>query len=122
MANEFSLQFQISLTNGTLKDSYTSGGMSSNQTTAALVRNVQSILHTAHAALDLGSVSTPGWAVFVNTDASNYIDIGTDATGSFVPFARVEAGKAIMLKLATAAPYAKAAVATVKLFYIIYEA
>lgn len=123
MANEFSMSFQVSLTNGTLKDQYSSGTLAANQSTAALVRNVQSIVHTpSHTALDLGSVSSCGYAVFVNLDASNYIEIGTDVTGTFAPFAKVDAGKAIMLKLATNAPYALANTATVKLFYIIYAA
>lgn len=122
MANEFSYQFQINLTNGTLKDGYTSSGMASNQSTAALVRNVQAISNAAHSALDLGSVVTAGFAVFVNLDATNYIDIGVDVAAAFVPFARVEAGKGILVKLATAAPYAKSSVAPANLFYIIYAA
>jgi hypothetical protein len=123
VSNEISYQFQILLNNGTLKDQYASGSISATQSVAALVRNVQSIADTPHTALDLGSVGTlgtPGFAVFQNLDVTNFIEIGIDVTGAFCPFMKLKPGEQGMLRLGTAAPYAKADTAPVKLFYVIY--
>lgn len=123
MSNEVSYQFQIILNNGKLKDQYASNSITANQATAALMRNVQSISNTAPAqALDLGSVVTPGFAVFQNLDATNYVDIGVYSGGSFYPFTRLKAGEQQMVRLSTNAPYALANTASVSLFYIIYAA
>ncbi len=120
MSNEISYQFQILLNNGKLKDQYASNSVSATQSTAALVRNVQSIGFAAHAALDLGSVATPGFAVFQNLHATNYIEVGIDVTGTFYPFLKLKAGEQGMVRLGISAPYAKANTTAVDLFYIIY--
>lgn len=36
---------------------------------------------TSAEAIDVGEMTSEGWAVFVNKDATNYIEIGWDATG-----------------------------------------
>ena len=121
MSNEISYQFQILLNNSSLKDQYSSSSISASQSTAALVRNVQSIGALAHEALDLGSVATPGFAVFQNLDAMNYVEIGIDVGATFYPFLKLKAGEQGMLRLGTATPYALADTDAVSLFYIIYD-
>jgi hypothetical protein len=120
MANEISYQFQIVLNNVKLKDQYSSNSVSATQSTAALMRNVQSISNSAHSALDLGSVVTPGFAVFQNLDSTNYIEVGIDVTGAFYPFLKLKAGEQGIVRLGISAPYAKANGAAVSLFYVIY--
>jgi hypothetical protein len=120
MANEISYQFQIILNNGKLKDQYSSNSVSATQSTAALMRNVQSISNSAHSALDLGSVVTPGFAVFQNLDSTNYVEVGIDVTGTFYPFLKLKAGEQGIVRLGISAPYAKANSAAVSLFYVIY--
>ncbi len=130
MSLEITYQSQIYLRNGVLIDTYSSGSKTANQTVAGLVRNVQSIATTAGgAALDLGSVVTPGWAVFINTEVlttpppspANYVEIGHFSGGTFYPMMKLFAGEVVMCRLAIAAPYAKATNAAVSLYYIIYE-
>jgi len=121
MANEVQYQFQVLLNNGKLKDQYASSSTSANQTTAALVRNVQAVTNSAPAqALDLGSVATSGFAVFQNLDATNYVDFGVYTGGTFYPFMRLKAGESGMLRLSTNPPYALANGGTVSVFYVIY--
>ena len=115
MANEITMSFQTLLNNGGLSDSYSSGSIAIDQTTAKMVRNVQTI-PTANTALSLGSVSTPGVAIFVNLDDTNFVDIGL--TGSY--FVRLKPGEAFVMRLA-GAPFALADTASVELFYIIYD-
>jgi hypothetical protein len=105
-----------------LIDTYSSGSKAASQSAAALVRNVQSIgTGVGGVALDLGSVAAPGWAVFINTDATNYVEIGSFVGGTFYPLMKLLAGEAQMVRLAVAAPYARANGASVSLFYIIYD-
>ena len=121
MANEISYTFQIILNNGSLKDQYSSNSIAADQTTAALVRNVQEISNAAHSALDLGSIATPGFAVFQNLDAANYVEIGIDVGATFYPFMKLKAGEQGMVRLGIAAPYAQSDTAPISLFYIIYD-
>jgi hypothetical protein len=121
MSNEITYQFQLLLNNGKLKDQYSSSSSAANQTTAALMRNVQTISNSAPAqALDLGSVTTPGFAVFQNLDSTNFVDFGAYVGGTFYPFLRLKAGESGMLRLSTNPPYALADTAAVSVFYVIY--
>jgi hypothetical protein len=72
-------------------------------------------------ALDLGSVATPGWAVFSNMDGTNFIQVGFNTGGLFYPMLKLLPGEAQAVRLSVGAPYAMANVAAANLFYIIYE-
>jgi hypothetical protein len=119
MANEISYQIQSLLNNGGLSDNFISGSLRADQLTARVIRNVQTIGFAAEEALELGSIATPGFAVFKNLDDTNFIEIGPDSTG-LVPFVKLEPGQVAMMPLA-AAPWAKADTAAVELFYIVYS-
>lgn len=126
MANEITYQMQILLRNGNLVDNYASGSLTATQSAAVIVRNVQSIAAGvvgvgAGTALDLGSVATPGWSAFINTDATNYVQVGFNTGGLFYPMLKLLPGESQLIRLAIAAPYAMANVAPVSLFYIIYD-
>lgn len=123
MAGTISYQSQIGLSNGTLTDAYSVSQGSGTQTTALLVRNVQVIPFAADAALDLGSVVNPGFAMFANLDSTNYVEVGIDIGAVFYPFLRLGPGeKHGPMKLTPGlVPYAKANTAAVSLFYIIYN-
>jgi hypothetical protein len=114
-------QFSIELTNGSLTDNYSSGQVVADQVTALLVRNVQTIPFASHAALDLGDVATPGWAVFKNLSTTDFVQVGIDVGATFYPFLTLEPGEQMPCHLGTTAPYALADTATVDLFYIIYN-
>lgn len=131
MANEISYQFQIRLANGSLSDNYSTSGIVVTQNTASLVRNVQTIGFAVHSLLDLGSLATPGFGVFVNLDDTNYVEIGIDTgPGNFNPFLKLKPANTLLglvgeqagpIRLGTSAIYAKANTGAVKLFYIIYN-
>jgi hypothetical protein len=66
------------------------------------------------------AAATCGWSYFRNTHATAYIDIGTLLGGSFVPFVKLKAGEACVLRLGTNAPTARASTGTVDLQYMIF--
>ena len=129
MSAEISYQSQMRLGNGSLVDAYSNSSQAATQNVAFLVRNVQSIptLYNptiGNSWLDLGGVITPGFAVFVNLDAVNFIQVGTDVGGPFpfVPFLKLKAGEISgPMRIGTATIAALANTLAVKLFYIIYN-
>ena len=125
MSNEIRYSLSVALTNGSLLDSYNVSGLTANQATAGMVKNVQTCLSASAQgdAINKGNITTPAMAVFANLDATNYIEIGVrDGGGTFLPFLKLLAGKqAGPMWLGTTAPYARANTGNVKLFYIMYE-
>lgn len=83
---------------------------------------VPNIGFAAHEALVMQDVSSAGWARFENLDSTNFIQIGVDSGGTFIPFLKLLAGEYTFVRLATSAPYAKADTAAVKLDYEIFQA
>jgi len=122
MANEITYQFQLRLANGDLSDTYSSPSQRTDQSTARLIRNVQEI-GTSEEVLETGGIATPGWAVFVNLDDTNFVEVGHYTGGTFYEFLKLKPGDQMVLRLgiATTELYAKADTATVSLFYIIYD-
>jgi len=116
MANEITYQLQTLLSNGGLTDSYATGSLTADQSSALLIRTVQAI-GTSWEALILGDVGTPGIAVFKNLDDTNFVEIGAGGAA----FGKLKPGEACVLRLGVAAPQAKADTAAVDLFYIIYD-
>ena len=125
MSNEITYQFQIQLSNGSLADSYASNALYSDQTKAAMVRNVLVVSGAVSVALDLGGIlpaGIPGWGVFVNNDntgSSAYLQLGTN-DGTFHPFLRLYAGQQQLVHLDNIAVNALASSGSIPLFYIIY--
>jgi hypothetical protein len=82
------------------------------------VHDVQSI-GTSEEALALGEVSPSGYALFYNSDATNYVEIG-NATGSYQ--LKLKAGEFALLRLDSwSAIYAKAHTAAVLLEYYLFS-
>lgn len=74
---------------------------------------------TAEVVIPLGPVTAPGWAIFVNRDATNFIELRV-ATGG-AKFAKLRAGKFAVLELGSGAqvPYAIADTATCEMEVLI---
>ena len=91
MANELTIQTTAQ---------YTKNGATFNRTPASFTitvagDNVQAgivSVGTSPEAIPLGDIATPGYLLVHNLDATNYIQIGYDATG-FKPTVKVAAGK-----------------------------
>jgi hypothetical protein len=121
--NEIRYNASVTLTNGGLTDTFNSSGLTANQTTPGVVRNVQEVSTTwAGEALSKGSVVTPRLAMFQNLDTVNFVEVGLQISGNFFASQKLEAGKQSgPVWLSGASPYARANTAPVKLFYILYE-
>jgi hypothetical protein len=121
MASEISVTG--TLTDSTINVSIAPGTQTIDQTNKRKISNVQNIPTTAAGtALTLGAVTVPGWSFFKNLDATNYVEIGDDNAGTFIPVIRVDPGKYVgPLKLGTTAPLARANAAAVDLDYTILD-
>lgn len=87
-------------------------------TTKKYVKHKQSI-GTSEEAITLGEVTSPGWAIFINRDTVNFIELRV-ATGG-AKFAKLKAGEFCILRLGSGAqaPYAIADTAACLLEYFI---
>ena len=109
--------------NSTLGVNWSLGSQTIDQTNKRHVCNTQSIPTTAAGtSLTLGAVTVPGWAMFKNMDATNYIEIGDTSAGTFVPVVKLLPGEvAGPMRIATTAPKARANTAAVDLNYEILD-
>lgn len=72
--------------------------------------------------ITVGDVGTLGWAWFKNLDDTNFIELGIQDGGTFFPFARLNKGEAIAMRLAQGiTPFARADTAAVVLEKVIFD-
>lgn len=118
MAEEITINSRIQVTKGGISLSQRAS-FKPTMSGSAYSANVQTVPTTAAgtALVIAAGVSTLGWAWFKNLDAANYIEIGTQSGGTtFLPFARLNAGEACLLRLAQGITvFAKANTASVNL-------
>lgn len=122
MANEFTITTVMKYESGNdseyHKDSYLA-----TQTSVPLGGGpgVQ-LVGTAHVALNVSGLLNLGLAYFKNLDDTNYVDIGVDVSATFHGLVRLKPGESCVMRLtATAAPYARANTAAVRLQASIHE-
>jgi hypothetical protein len=76
----------------------------------------------AGTALNLGSVAANGVFWFQNCDATNYVEVGVQVSGTFYPFIKLKAGEAWAGRLGTGVvPYARSNTASVILKHPIID-
>jgi len=122
MSDEITLTLTATLTNVNLRRSKSVSNRKATQTTKGVVAGLQNVGFAAHEALVMGDVSAAGFAYFENHGPTNFVQIGSDVAGTFVPFLKLKAGEAPQfVRLATNAPYAKADTAAVDLEYEIWR-
>ncbi len=82
-------------------------------------RSKQLISHSGEVAIGLGSVAAPGWAMFINRDPSNFIELRVATSGA--KFAKLKPGEFCLLRLGSGAqvPFALADTADAVLEYLI---
>lgn len=124
MANEVSFQAALSLTNGNLESPKVNFTLQDNQTTARSYEDTQNIGTAAGGeVLAMGSISTAGYCIFRNLDATNFVKVGPESGGAIVDLIKIGPGKtAGPFKLATSTIRAIADTAACELWYRIYEA
>ncbi len=77
---------------------------------------------TSAETIAMTDVGTAGWALFLNHDSTNYVEIGKDVSASFEAFAKMKAGEyAGPFRLADIAPQLQANTAACDVQYWILE-
>lgn len=120
MANEFTLTGRVTYANGSAKATMDFGTRYVSQTTQGMAAGIQSVGTTAEA-IGVTDISTKGLMVCRNLDATNYVEIGMDSTGTFVPTIKLKAGEDATFRVASGTLQAKANTAAVKLQYWLFE-
>jgi hypothetical protein len=123
MSNEIRVSIDFSDRNGAFNDKFSTGAVNVDQAIGG-AHCVTPTITTADTALSITEVSSFGVAFFQNLDATNYIDIGPDATGAIVPIIRLLPGDPpAFLRLKPGITIrAQAHTASVKLAVRVYEA
>ena len=120
MADEIKVNFSLAFTRGESKLNIPSNQLSVDSGSNVKVGNTQTV-GTSLEALVLGDVASCGAAYILNTDDTNYVDIGVDVSGTFYGLIRLMPGEyAFCPRLATNAPYARANTSSVNLEYYIF--
>ena len=119
MANEISIDARMSCKNGSLQLSIVPGGRTVNQAVARGGNPGTVSVGTAEQVLTFGDLTTPGYCLMQNLDATNYVAVGPTSSGAMVAALRLLAGEYALLRLAPAAVYrAKAHTAAVNLLIV----
>ena len=119
MANELSTSFTLNFVNGTRKAfrKFTDSVDVTGTDYVQMTQNIGTSEETLSLPADIG---TPGYMLFINQDATNFVEIGP-ATGVY--FIKLKAGEAAMMRATVAANsfYCKADTAAVDLEVICLE-
>ncbi|MDB4403275.1 hypothetical protein N9204_00405 [bacterium] len=123
MANEITVSAYLKVDDGTYSRATSTGNAQFDLTTSDVVAagEIQTI-GTTYEEITVGDVTTPGWSFFKNLDATNYVEIGIEHSGTtFVAFAKLEPGEFFPVPLAGGSIYAKADTASVRIQKLIYQ-
>ncbi len=121
MANEINFNASIQVRKGNYVDSFVPGSISLDLSDPSGDGGVQEICNLATCAqgeaIGVTDVTSGGVFWFRNLDDTNFVEIGTQVSGTFYPFLRLKAGEYAVGRIGTSAPYARANSAVVKLQY-----
>lgn len=120
MASEIQVSVALRATKGFLELSEQPTALQVDMAANTPGGGVQIIGFASHEALsNVSDIGTAGWAFFRNLDVTNYVELGLDVTGTFVPFCKLLPGEYALVPLSTTAVYAKANTAAVNLRWLI---
>lgn len=119
MANEITAALRLK---------YVKNGVSDQRTLSATVTvsgnnangGIQTI-GTTEEVIALGDVATPGYCRVLNTDATNYVEIGVKPSGTFYPCIKLKPAEVAVFRFGTTTPYAKANTGSVRIEYMLFE-
>jgi hypothetical protein len=117
MANEITVTASLLVSNGLYGDSRTSGRAQFNQATADGNAGTQTIT-TTYGAIDLGGVTTAGYAYIRNISTTNFVEIGTEVGAAFAPCIKLLPREVALFRIG-APLFAKADTASVKIDVLI---
>jgi hypothetical protein len=118
MANELVLSASGELEKGDISFDFSFSGDRVTVSGSHYVDRTQEIGLVAEA-LDIGDITTCGYAFFHNQDDTNYVTIRSGSSGASV--VKLKAGEKALFRLATSTPYAIADTAACDIRYIIIE-
>lgn len=119
MANEINVNVSFGVRNGNMVDKFEPGSLTFTQAAIGGPYPGYQTIGTSEETIPTTEITTLGWAVFRNLDATNYIEIGF-STGVYG--IRLEAGEVACFRLNPGATiYAKANTAACKLLAKIYQ-
>lgn len=122
MSGEIRLQYTLTATKSSLRMTPPSKSLAIDLSGTRLSGGVQDI-GTTHEAIAFDSdLASIGWGELVNLDATNYVEIGRDVSGTFYGVIKLLPGESCPVRLATTALYARANTSAVKLQYQVLEA
>lgn len=118
MADEINLRLQLNVTKDYLsiaKQIADTFDLTGSKYSASV-----QVIGTVYEALSINSdITTPGFALFINHDAANFVDLSLDQTNSF---AKILKGQVALIPLATTTIYVRANTAACNLEHLILEA
>ena len=120
MSGEIRAAMSLSATKGALKFNFPSTNLTIDMAGTRWSAGVQDIGTTVEQITLGADVASAGWAVFTNTDSTNYVEIG--ASNGTPYLLRLNALESCLVRLTTTTLYAKANTAAVKLQFMILEA
>ena len=119
MANEITISASLGLEDSESSDELLQlASTLFNITTKVYVKNKQNV-GTSEEAIELGTISSLGWAIFINRDATNYVEIRTGTGGNDI--VKIPAGGVALFHFGSdvTAPYIVANTAACQVEYLI---
>jgi hypothetical protein len=121
MANEITVSLTLAVSNGKISERH-QASFRADQATAAGPGPGYQVIGTTHEAIAVPDVANKGFAFIKNLDDTNFVEIGIDNAGTFVPLLRLKAGEAAVCRFSpTASIYARANTAPVAIHAMIYS-
>jgi len=99
MSNELKLNVSVRAEKGSWKFERSLGQLQVDMANAGEGGYTQNIGTSEEVIGGLSDVTTFGWALFRNLDATQYVEIGPESGGSMVSFAKLLAGEFALLPL-----------------------
>lgn len=118
MANELTLNLLADFLKGDVDEEFHVSGDQVTVTGTKCLKNVQTI-GTSAEQLYVGDMTTPGYMICRNMDATNYLEIRDGSAGADV--IKLKAGESACFRLATTNPYAIANTDSCALQYMVVE-
>jgi hypothetical protein len=105
MANEITVGASLSVVKGTFSESRSVSGKKVTMTGTNATKQVQNI-GTSAENLSFGSdIGNLGYAFLRNLDATNYLEIGRDVSGTFYPTITLKASEFALVRLTPGVTY-----------------
>ena len=117
MANELTIRGLMAFVKGDVDEKMTLS-FTKTITGTKCLKNTQSV-GTSAELLELGDITTPGYMIYYNTDATNYIEVRDGETGADVIKMAPDSGG--IFQLTTATPWVIANTAACVLQYMVIE-